>query len=136
MADVTQRACPSENIPNNFMYYQAQRPSPPGLGLGLVPPAPSLTPFPNQDASFLLACASNRAHYVKGNDLVVLARGYLPRTPGGFDQPPLVADVSVSREEGQYHGVVATQWIQSTFVRPTPRTPTELPRAIRLLLCL
>lgn len=96
MVDVSKKTCPSENVPDNFMYYQAQDPTPPGLGLGVVPPPPSRTPFPNQDASFLVACVSNRPQYVRSSDLVVLARGYLPRTPGGFDDAPFVGDLLVS----------------------------------------
>jgi hypothetical protein len=96
MVDVSKKTCPSENVPDNFMYYQAQEPTPPGLGLGVVPPPPSRTPFSNQDASFLVACASNRPQYVRSSDLVVLVRGYLPRTPGGLDDAPFVGDLLVS----------------------------------------
>jgi len=96
MVDVSKKTCPSENVPDNFMYYQPQNPTPPGLGLGMLPPPPSRTPFPNQDASFLVACASNRPQYVRSSDLVVLARGHLPRTPGGLNDAPFVGDFLVS----------------------------------------
>ncbi len=105
MFDVAgKQSCLSENVRDNFLLYQPEEPEPPGLGLGVVPPgvlppAPSRTPFPNHDAAFLVACAHNRPQYLKSNDLVAVVRGHLPRTPGGLVDAPVVGDPMVSFRE-------------------------------------
>eukprot|EP00624_Nannochloropsis_granulata_P006495 evm.model.NODE_48631_length_10584_cov_25.842876.2 len=123
MVDVSKKTCPSENVPDNFMYFQPQKPTPPGLGLGMLPPPPSRTPFPNQDASFLVACASNRPQYIRSSDLLVLARGYLPRTPGGLNDAPFVEDFLVT----DWFGVVYREVLpQGLAINTTPKAAALL----------